>query len=54
VAHPAITKNSGGLAIEINLEPTDIAYYADASLFGPAGEMLPALWNAAVRIPKAL
>jgi NAD-dependent deacetylase len=53
-ALPAITKNSGGLVIEINLEPTDITSYADASLFGPAGEMLPALWNAAVRIPKAL
>jgi NAD-dependent deacetylase len=53
-ALPAITKNSGGLVIEINLEPTDITSYADVSLFGPAGEMLPALWNAAVRIPKAL
>jgi len=46
--------NSGSLVIEINLEQNDITSYADASLFGPAGEMLPALWNAAVRIPKAL
>jgi len=53
-ALPAITKNSGGLVIEVNLEPTDITSYADASLLGPAGEMLPALWNAAVCIPKAL
>jgi len=53
-ALPAIAKNSGGLVIEINLEPTDITAYADASLFGPAGEMLPALWNSIIRIPKAL
>lgn len=53
-ALPAITKNSGGIVVEVNLEPTDITAYADASLFGPAGEMLPALWNSILSIPKAL
>ena len=53
-ALPAITKNSGGLVVEINVEPTDITSYADASLFGPAGEVLPALWKSLACIPKAL
>lgn len=44
-ALPVITKNSGGLVVEINLEPTDITSYADLSLFGLAGEIMPALWR---------
>ena len=44
-ALPLLTKGSGGAVIEINLEPTDISSYADASLFGLAGEVLPALWD---------
>ena len=44
-ALPIITKNSGGLVIEVNTELTDVTTYADLSLVGPAGEMLPALWN---------
>jgi len=44
-ALPIITKNSGGLVIEVNTEPTDVTTYADVSLMGPAGKMLPALWN---------
>jgi len=42
---PMLTKNSGGLVIEINLEPTDVSSYADLSLFGLAGEIMPALWR---------
>lgn len=44
-ALPALTKNSGGLVIEVNLEPTDISTYADLSFFGRAGELMPALWE---------
>jgi NAD-dependent deacetylase len=44
-ALPIITKNSGGLVVEINTEPTDVTTYADASLMGPAGEIMPALWK---------
>ena len=44
-ALPVLTKNSGGLVLEINLEPTDITSYADISLFGLAGEIMPALWH---------
>jgi NAD-dependent deacetylase len=53
-ALPVLTKNSGGVVVELNIEPTDVTSYADASLFGPAGELLPALWNKLERIPKAL
>jgi len=48
-ALPIITKNSGGLVIEVNVEPTDVSSYADLSLFGPAGDILPAFWNTIVR-----
>lgn len=44
-ALPALTKNAGGLVIEVNVEPTPITSYADLSLFGRAGEILPALWK---------
>jgi len=53
-ALPVLTKNAGGLVVEVNIEPTDVTSYADASVFGPAGELLPALWKKLVRIPKAL
>lgn len=53
-ALPAITKNSGGLVIEVNLEPTDITTYADASCFGRAGEMLPEILKLITRSPKGL
>jgi len=53
-ALPMITKNSGGLVIEVNVEPTDVTSYADLSLLGRAGDILPALWSRLTRIPKAL
>ncbi len=43
-ALPALTKDSGGVVIEVNIEPTDVSTYADVSLFGRAGEIMPALW----------
>lgn len=53
-ALPILTKNSGGLVIEINIEATDVTSYADMSLFGRAGDILPALWSSLTRNPKAL
>jgi len=44
-ALPVIVKNSGGMVIEINMEETDVSRYADASYFGPAGKILPAMWR---------
>jgi len=46
-ALPIITKNSGGMVIEVNAEPTGVSSYADLSLFGRAGDILPAFWKAA-------
>jgi NAD-dependent deacetylase len=45
-ALPALTKNSGGIVVEVNLERTDISNYADASFFGRAGELMPDIWRA--------
>jgi len=44
-ALPVIVKNSNGTVVEINAEETDISRYADASFFGRAGELLPAIWR---------
>ena len=44
-ALPSLTKNSGGLVVEINTEKTDLSYYADVSFFGRAGELMPVLWR---------
>jgi NAD-dependent deacetylase len=52
-ALPILTKNSGGLVIEINTEETDVSSYADVSLFGRAGQFMPALWKR-IRFPKGL
>jgi hypothetical protein len=35
------------MVIEVNAEPTDVSSYADLSLFGRAGDILPAFWKAA-------
>jgi NAD-dependent deacetylase len=45
-ALPILTKNSGGLVIEINAERTDVSSYADLSIFGRAGELMPVIWKA--------
>ena len=44
-ALPVIVKNSNGIVVEINAEETDVSRYADASFFGRAGEILPAIWR---------
>jgi NAD-dependent deacetylase len=50
---PIMTKRSGGLIVEVNVEPTDLTSFADLSIFGPAGSALPAIWNA-ITNPKGL
>lgn len=42
---PVLTKDSGGIVIEVNIERTDLSSYADASILGPAGEVMPAIWE---------
>lgn len=44
-ALPVLTKNKGGLVVEVNVERTDLSAYADLSIFGRAGEIMPALWR---------
>jgi len=44
-ALPAITKNSGGIVIEVNTEWTELSAYADVTVLGRAGEVMPALWH---------
>jgi NAD-dependent deacetylase len=44
-ALPILTKNKGGLVIEINVEKTALSAYADLSFFGRAGELMPVLWR---------
>jgi NAD-dependent deacetylase len=43
---PQVAKREGAKIIEVNIEPTPITDYADASLFGRAEEVLPALVEA--------
>ncbi len=44
-AMPMITKNSGGMVVEVNTEPTEVSSYADLSIIGRAGEVMPVLWH---------
>jgi NAD-dependent deacetylase len=53
-ALPVLTKNKGGLVIEINIEKTELSSYADFSLFGRAGELMPVLWRLMAQNPKGL
>lgn len=38
---PMTAKQAGSFIVEINIEPTDLTQYADYSIFGKAGEILP-------------
>lgn len=40
---PTLAKNNGALLIEINIEPTLFSEFADFSIMGKAGEVLPSL-----------
>jgi NAD-dependent deacetylase len=43
---PLVTLQSGGMLIEVNLEPTPLSGEAELNLLGPAGELLPELLDA--------
>lgn len=48
VVHPAasvpeVTRRNGGRVLELNLEPTPVTSYADLSLLGEAGTLVPAV-----------
>lgn len=47
-ALPVLTHHSGGKVIEVNLEPTSVTDFADASFFAPAGSVMPVVWRAVV------
>lgn len=38
---PTIARRSGAFVVEINIEPTELSRFADETLFGKAGEILP-------------
>jgi NAD-dependent deacetylase len=42
---PASARKAGSYIVEINLEPTELSRFADYSLFGKSGEILPAILN---------
>lgn len=48
VVHPAasipeVTRHGGGRVVEVNLEPTPVSAYADVTLLGEAGKLVPSL-----------
>jgi len=43
---PIVAKRNGSFLVEINPEPTPLSSVADVTLFGSAGEVLPALLEA--------
>lgn len=50
VVHPAasipdVTRQAGGRVLELNLEATPVTSYADVSLLGEAGTLVPAVLN---------
>ncbi len=40
---PSVARQAGALVVEINLAPTELSPAMDESIFGPAGEVLPAI-----------
>ena len=48
-ALPVLTKNAGGLVVVINIEETSLSAYADVSILGRAGELMPVLWKKIVQ-----
>lgn len=42
---PIAAKRAGSYVVEINIEPTDLTSFADYSIFGKAGEILPHVVN---------
>lgn len=55
VVHPAasipeVTRRRGGRVVEVNLEPTPVTSYADVTLLGEAGRLVPALLGEPARL----
>ena len=42
---PLLAKEGGATLIEVNPEETPLSAYADETLRGPAGDILPAWWQ---------
>ncbi len=40
---PKLAQNSGAFIVEINIEPTELTSFADETIFGKSGEVLPQL-----------
>ena len=40
---PLLTRESGGVVVEVNIEPTPLTHIAVSSIRGPAGQILPSL-----------
>ncbi len=47
---PQSARQAGSYIVEINIEPTDLTPYADYSIFGKAGEILPLIIEEVSRI----
>lgn len=47
-----LAQQQGAFLIDVNPGATDISFSADVHLMGPAGEMLPELWERAKRSPQ--
>lgn len=50
---PSIARDAGGAVVEVNAETTPLSSFADVSVTGRAGDVLPRIW-ARVSTPKAL
>ncbi|TAK54494.1 MAG: NAD-dependent deacylase [Bacteroidetes bacterium] len=47
---PQVAKRAGAYMVEINIEPTELTRFADETLLGKAGEILPKIVEACKRI----
>jgi NAD-dependent deacetylase len=49
---PITAREAGSYIVEVNIEPTELTRYANYSLFGKAGEILPEILSAIEKIKK--
>jgi len=49
---PQSAKRAGSYLVEINIEPTELTNFADYSIFGKSGEVLPEILKAALKVKK--
>lgn len=50
---PILAKRSGSFLVEVNIEETELTYFADYSLFGPSGKILPQILEEVKTLRKA-